>query len=75
MRKTIIVSLLSNLSLFANNIKANEAMPWLLPWLISFIVLIAILFWLFYKAIKTKESKYRYWIIFVFVLMVVLSFV
>jgi len=44
-------------------------------WFVSFIFLIVALFILFYKATKSGEKKYRYWIIFVFILMVVLSFI
>ncbi len=73
----VIISLLSNILLFASPIKqANTQipMPWLLPWLIIYLILISILFWLFYKAIKTKKKKYIYMIIFTFISMVILAF-
>ena len=73
----VVLSLLSNIPLFSSTIKqanTQTAMPWLLPWLIIYLILISILFWLFYKAIKTKKKKYRYMIIFTFILMVILAF-
>ncbi len=78
MKKILLIpiSLLSNISFLIPSTKANTQipMPWLLPWLIIYLILISILFWLFYKAIKTKKKKYRYMIIFTFILMVILTF-
>ena len=67
-----LISILSNISLFASN---RDATPILLPWLIIYLILISILFWLFYKALKTKKKKYRYMIIFIFILMIILAFI
>ncbi len=47
----------------------------LLSWLIIYLILISILFWLFYKALKSGEKRYRYMIIFISILMVILTFI
>ena len=76
MRKIALISLLSNLSLFATEkLNADDSMPWLLPWLLSSLLLIGVLFWSMYKAMKTKNPKYGYVIFLSIILMAVLSFI
>ena len=60
MIKFFLISLLSNLALFANNL--NQKQPDFPPliWLILALSLIGVLFWSFYKALKTKNPKYGY---------------
>ncbi len=76
MRKIALISLLSNLSLFATEkLNADASMPWLLPWLISTLILMGILFWGMYKAMKTKNPKYGYVIFLSIILIAGLSFI
>ncbi len=76
MRKIVLFSLLSNLSLFATEeLKVDDSMPWLLPWLISMLLLMGVFFWGMYKAMKTKNPKYGYVIFLSIILMAGLSFI
>jgi len=61
--KFLIVSLLSNLTLlFANSLTNSNQQPIFPPliWLVTSLGLILILFWSFYKTLKTKNPKYGY---------------
>ncbi|SFV52219.1 hypothetical protein MNB_SV-12-472 [hydrothermal vent metagenome] len=76
MKKIALISLLSNITLFAEQTKQiDESMPWLIPWLVSSLLVIGLLFWSFYKAIKTKNPKYGYVILLAILLLVGLMFV
>ncbi|NEW60178.1 hypothetical protein GSY74_02680 [Sulfurovum sp. bin170] len=76
MRKLALISLLSSISLFAEQVKQiDESMPWMIPWLISSLLVIGLLFWSFYKAMKTKNPKYGYVILLAMLLLVGLMFV
>jgi len=75
--KFIIVSLLSNLFLFANsaNIENKETYLSPLAWLILALIIVGLLFWSFYKALKSKNPKYGYLIAFLIILLAGLLFV
>ena len=75
MRKLALLSLLSNISLFATEqVDPEISMPWLLPWLIATLSLVAVFFWGIYKAMKTKNPKYGYVIFLSIFLIVGISF-
>ena len=69
-RLFFVISLLSNISLFAEDLKVDESMPWLMPWLIVTLLLVGLFFWAIYKAMKTQNAKYGYLIFFTLLLMV-----
>lgn len=60
MRKILFFSLLSNITLFAENLKIDESMPWMLSWLIVTLLIVGLFFWSIIKAFKTKNAKYGY---------------
>ncbi len=75
MRKIAFVSLLSSMTLFAENIKqVDESMPWLVPWLIASLVSVGVVFWGIYKSMKTQNPKYGYVILIGMLILVGLLF-
>ncbi|NOZ90200.1 MAG: hypothetical protein GXO60_02820 [Epsilonproteobacteria bacterium] len=76
MRRFFIVSLLSNLFLFANNLSADKQ-PEFPPliWLVVALLLIGVLFWSFYKALKSRNPKYGYLITLIVLLLGAMLFV
>ncbi len=75
MRKIVLFSLLSNLSLHAENLKVDESMPWMFPWLIGALLIVGLFFWAMYKAMQTKNPKYGYIILLATFLMVGILFI
>ena len=77
MKRLFLISLISNISLLANQEiqPLQPEMQGLTAWLIVSLIIISVLFWSFYKAIKTKNPKYGYVILVCVVLMVGLLFV
>lgn len=75
MRKVFLFSLLSNISLFAENLEINQSMPWLIPWLLSSFAILGLFFWSIYKALKTKNAKYGYMIFFSLLLLTGMLFI
>ena len=47
----------------------------LLVWLLLALVIVALLFWSIYKALKTRNPKYGYGILFSLLLMILLLFI
>jgi len=76
-KRLFLISLISNISLLANQEiqPLQPKMQGLTAWLIVSLIIISVLFWSFYKAIKTKNPKYGYVILVCVVLMVGLLFV
>lgn len=75
MRKILFFSLLSNIPIFAENLKVDKSMPWMLPWLIISCFIVGLFFWSIYKALKTKNAKYGYLIFFSLLLMFGMLFI
>lgn len=75
MRRAFLFSLLSNISLFAQNQELVKPDKLLLFWLLASLGLMGVLFWAMNKALKTREAKYRYIIVGVFLLLVLLIFI
>jgi len=75
MRKILFFSLLSNISIFAENLKINKSMQWMLPWLIISCFIVGLFFWSIYKALQTKNTKYGYLIFFFLLLMFGMLFI
>jgi len=64
MRKIAFISLLSTISLFAEQTKQiDESMPWMLPWLVASLLSVGLVFWGIYKSMKTQNYKYGYFIL------------
>jgi len=76
MRRVAFLSFLSSITLFAEGTKKiDESMPWMLPWLVSSLLMVGVVFWAIYKAMKTKNPKYGYVIAFAILLMVGMMFI
>ena len=77
MIRLFLVSLISNISLLANQgmQPLQPKIQGLAGWLIVSLIIIAVLFWSFYKAIKTKNPKYGYVIFACVIVMLGLLFV
>ena len=77
MKRLFLISLISNIFLLANQEiqPLQPKMQGLTAWLIVSLIIISVLFWSFYKAIKTKNPKYGYVILVCVILMVGLLFV
>lgn len=77
MRRIVFISLISNLTLWANQTpqQIEPITQGLLAWIIGFIVIIGLIFWSFYKMMRTKNPKYGYGILVALVLMVGIFFV
>ena len=76
MKKVLTVSFLSSLSLFAKEtLQVDNSMPWMTAWLIASLMVVGLMFWSMYKAMKTKNPKYGYGIALAIVLMVGLMFI
>jgi hypothetical protein len=75
MRRAFLFSLLSNISIFAQNQELVKPDKLLLFWLLASFGLMGVLFWAMNKALKTREAKYRYIIVGVFLLLVLLIFI
>ncbi|HHH19211.1 MAG TPA: hypothetical protein ENK86_01685 [Campylobacterales bacterium] len=77
MKRWFIISLISNLTLWANpNAQQLEpSMQGLMPWLVGFFVIIGVLFWSFFKAMQTKNPKYGYVILVAVLLMIGMFFI
>jgi len=76
MRKLLTLSLLSNISLLAKEeLIVDNSMPWMMGWLIASLMVVGLMFWSIYKAMKTKNPKYGWGMVLAIVLMVVLLFV
>ena len=73
--RTLIFLFLTPFSLFAEGLKVDNSMPWMIPWLVGTLILVALFFWGIYKAMKTKNAKYGYLIFFTLLLMVVALFI
>jgi hypothetical protein len=75
MRKIASILLLSNIYLFAEQIKQiDESMPWMLPWLVASLLSVGVVFWGIYKSMKTQNPKYGYVILVGMVILVGLLF-
>ena len=76
MRNLIFISLLSNIS-FANESiqKIEPTMPWMIPWVMGCLLIIGLLFWSFYKAMKTNNPKYGYVIFLGIILMIAMFYI
>ena len=71
MKKVWTVSLLSSLSLFATEAPhVDSSMGWVTIWLLVSLMVIGLMFWSMYKAMKTKNPKYGYGIALSVILMV-----
>ena len=71
MKKVLTVSFLSSLSLFSKEtLQVDNSMPWMTAWLIASLMVVGLMFWSMYKAMKTKNPKYGYGIALSVVLMV-----
>ena len=77
MKRLFLISLISNIALLANQEMQplQPKMQGLAVWLIVSLIIVSILFWSFYKAIKTKNPKYGYVILVCVVAMLGLLFV
>ncbi|MCK4440998.1 MAG: hypothetical protein KAU90_03270 [Sulfurovaceae bacterium] len=75
MIRFFLISFLTNITIFAGNIQDNQTNFPNLAWLILAISLISILFWIFYKALKSKNPKYGYLIALIIILIGGLLFV
>jgi hypothetical protein len=75
MKKFLLISLLSNITLFANKIPNQQSILPPLIWLTATFSLIGILFWSFYKALESKNPKYGYIIALIIILIGGLLFI
>jgi len=75
MKRFFLISLLSNITLFANKIPNQQSTLPPLIWLTVTFSLIGILFWSFYKALKSKNPKYGYIIALIIILIGGLLFI
>ena len=77
MRKLFIFSLLSTITLFSKEelMVVDNSMPWMMGWLIASLLVVGLMFWSIYKAMKTKNPKYGWGMGLSLLLMVVLLFV
>jgi uncharacterized membrane protein YhaH (DUF805 family) len=76
MKKIALISLLSNITLFAKQTKQiDESMPWMLPWLVASLLSVGLVFWGIYKSMKTQNHKYGYVILLGMLLLVGLLFI
>ena len=76
MRKLLIVLLLSNILLFAKeSLQIDNSMPWMMTWLIASLMVVGLMFWSIYKAMKTKNPKYGYGMALAIFLMIGLMFI
>jgi len=75
MIRFFLISLLSNITLFAEKTKpVDNSAPWMLPWLISSLLAVGVVFWGIYKAMKSQNPKYGYVILAGMVILVGLLF-
>ena len=76
MKKLLILLFLNSLSLFAKEeLVVNNSMPWMMGWLTVSLMLVGLMFWSIYKAMKTKNPKYGYGMALAIILMIILLFV
>ena len=77
MRKAFIFSLLSNLSLFAQEASSTTVEPMSIPliWLILSLFIVLLFFWGIYKVLTTKNPKYGYVLLLAGVLMLASVFI
>lgn len=77
MRRIFLFSPISNLTLWADQApqQIQPLTQGLLAWLIGFLLIIGLLFWSFYKMMKTKNPKYGYVVLVGVLLMVGIFFV
>ncbi len=77
MRKALMISLLSNLSLFAQGASdiTSEPMSISLIWLILSLLIVVLFFWGIYKLMTTKNPKYGYILLLAGVLMLASVFI
>jgi hypothetical protein len=77
MRKALIFSLLSNLSLFAQGVSTPVAEPMSISllWLILSLLIVGLFFWAIYKLMTTKNPKYGYVLLLAGVLMLASVFI
>ncbi len=77
MRKALIISLLSNLSLFAQGASDTTAEPMSISliWLILSLFIVVLFFWGIYKLMTTKNPKYGYVLLLAGVLMLASVFI
>jgi hypothetical protein len=77
MRKVLVISLLSNLSIFAQgaNNGVAEPMSISLLWLILSLLIVGLFFWAMYKLMATKNPKYGYVLLLAGVLMLASVFI
>ncbi|MBU1668333.1 hypothetical protein KKC13_07915 [bacterium] len=75
MRTILFFSLFSNITLFAENLKVDASMPWMLPWLLGAFLIVGLFFWSIYKAVQTRNAKYGYIIFFSILLMLGMLFI
>ena len=75
MIKALSMFLFFTFSLFAETLKVDNSMPWMISWLLGSLLLVGVFFWAIYKAMKTKNAKYGYVIFLSLLLMIGLLFV
>jgi len=71
MKKVALMSLLSNILFSAEAVHGEAMRPLFMIGFIGSLLMVGVLFWAFYKAIKTKNPKYGYLMVFSIVMMVV----
>jgi len=76
MRKSLAISFLTTLSLFGKEeLIVDNSMPWMGAWLIVSLMVVGLMFWSMYKAMKSKNPKYGWVMALSLVLLTVLLFV